>query len=621
MFKSKSFDLVSEEKTKKPERLYQPRRMRWLKYIILPAIFAFAVLLVLCNVDFSNCADEVVSNGTLKQKWIASTVDGPPVYIQERDQDGEGTSLYVSNYKFEKETLDRSFLSGSFRLEQLTLEECQLSRIEHGVFQQNSTRDLLVLKLLNVQLESLSRSSLRGLQSLEDFTLTNEYESFRALEFLSPVSRTLVKASIHQQFGEIAYSVSDFLGNKTYPSLKLLDLSGTNLGGNINDDSFENLVSLERLILKNCGLSQVDAFPSRFHSIQYLDLSGNMFNDPGVRIERMILELDGEEGMKGRIITVPNATERKNTLKRVLRNYAPTVVGSPSTPPTTIATTFFSTEAFTENTTTFESSKKCQQDLCEEIEYYDSDGYPKILPIDYDANITFTDYAVNSVKVDISKVKPSKWSLIYFDFNFSIVYVAQTEFSYLRGTYTVKISNLSCKIPYTYCLLPDDTETSPLNCRSHKISMGCEPQSVSWISKHIGLIIGLGVVAVIVGCLLGMLIMYATLHQKPTLLRGSKHLIRCNPDSKSMYLIPTKGKDDPYSCVGSRLSIVDNHEYIAAYHRYLEQANIRQTESNRYTRPPRERAPSAPPCSETPPALPARITYEYESLELYEELH
>nr|XP_043067609.1 uncharacterized protein LOC108121520 [Drosophila bipectinata] len=451
MFKSKSFDLVNEEKTKKPERLYQPRRMRWLKYIILPAIFAFAVLLVLCNVDFSNCADE----------------------------DGEGTSLYVSNYKFEKETLDRSFLSGSFRLEKLTLEECQLSRIEHGVFQQNSTRDLLVLKLLNVQLERLSRSSLKGLQSLEDFTLTNEYESFRALEFLSPVSSTLVNASIHQHFGEITYSVSDFLGSKTYPSLKWLDLSGTNLGGKINDYSFENLVALERLILKNCGLSQVD----------------------------------------------------------------------------------------------------------------------------------------------ISKVKCAKWSLIYFDANFSIVYIGQTEFSYLRGTYTLKISNLSCKIPYTYCLLPDDTETSPLNCRSHKISMGCEPQNVSWISIHIGLIIGLGVVAVIVGCLLGMLIMYATLHQKPTLLRGSKHLIRSHPDSKSMYLIPTKGKDDPYSCVGSRLSIVDNHEYIAAYHRYLEQANIRQTESNRYTRPPRERAPSAPPCPETPPALPARITYEYESLELYEELH
>ncbi|EDV44325.2 uncharacterized protein Dana_GF16077 [Drosophila ananassae] len=442
MFKSKSFDLVNEEKTKKPERLYQPRRMRWLKYIILPAIFAFAVLLVLCNVDFSNCAEDIV-------------------YIQEKDQDGERTSLYVSNYKFENETLDRSFLSGSFRLKQLTLEECRLSRIQNGVFQQNSTHNLLVLKLLNVQLESLSHLSLKGLQSLEDFTLTNEYDSFRARRFLSPVSSTLVNASIHQQFGETTYSVSDFLGNKIYTSLKLLDLSGTNLGGEINDDSFENLVALERLILKNCGLTQVDAFPSRFHSVQYLDLSGNMFKDPDV----------------------------------------------------------------------------------------------------------------------------------------------------------------SCQIPYTYCLLPDDTETSPLNCRSHKISMGCEHKNVSWINNHIGLMIGLGLVAVIVGCLLGMLIMYATLHQKPSLLRGSKHLIHANQDSKSMYLIPTKGKDDPYSHVGSRLSIVDNHEYIAAYHRYLEQANIRQTESNRYTRPPRERAPSVPLCAETPPALPARITYEYESLELYEELH
>ncbi|KAH8330844.1 hypothetical protein KR067_008191 [Drosophila pandora] len=569
MFKSKSFDLVNEEKTKKPERLYQPRRMRWLKYIILPAIFAFAVLLVLCNVDFSNCAEEIGSNETSRQKWITSNIDGPPVYIQEKDQDGEGTSLYVSNYKFENETLDRSFLSGSFRLKQLTLEECQLSRIQNGVFQQNSTHNLLVLKLLNVQLESLSHLSLKGLHSLEDFTLTNEYDSFRALRFLSPVSSTLVNASIHQQFGETTYSVSDFLGNKIYTSLKVLDLSGTNLGGEINADSFENLVALERLILKNCGLTQVDAFPSRFHSVQYLDLSGNMFKDPGVRIERMILEIDREEEMEGRIITIQNATERKNTLKRVLRNYAPTVAGIPSTtstPYTPEPTTVFSTELSTD----FELSR-CKQELCQEIMYNNTD--------------------------------------------------AQTEFSYLRGTYTIKLTDLSCQIPYTYCLLPDDTETSPLNCRSHKISMGCEPKNVSWINNHIGLMIGLGVVAVIVGCLLGMLIMYATLHQKPSLLRGSKHLIHSNQDSKSMYLIPTKGKDDPYSHVGSRLSIVDNHEYIAAYHRYLEQANIRQTESNRYTRPPRERAPSVPPCAETPPALPARITYEYESLELYEELH
>lgn len=550
MFKSKSFDLVNEEKTKKPERLYQPRRMRWLKYIILPSIFAFAVLLVLCNVDFSNCAEEIGSNGTSHQKWMISNIDGPPVYIQEKDQDGEGTSLYVSNYKFKNEALDTSFLSGSFRLKQLTLEECQLSRIEHGVFQQNSTHNLLVLKLLNVQLESLSHSSLKGLQSLEEFALSNEYDSFRALRFLSPVSSTIVNASIHQHFGETAYSVSDFLGNKIYTSLKVLDLSGTNLGGNINEDSFENLVALERLILKNCGLTQVDAFPSRFQSVQYLDLSGNMFKDPGVRVERMILEIDKEEEMEGRIITIQNATERMNTLKRVLRNYAPTVAGDPSTVSTTNATTEPTTEVFSTDVTTGYESKRCKQELCQEILYNNTDGETRILPIDYDANINIKDYAVNAVKVDISQVQCSKWSLIYFDSNFTIVYIAQTEFSYLRGTYTIKLADLSCQIPYTYCLLPDDTETSPLNCRSHKISMGCEPKNVSWINNHIGLVIGLGVVAVIVGCLLGMLIMYATLHQKPTLLRASKHQIHDNKDSKSIYLIPTKGKDEPYSHVG-----------------------------------------------------------------------
>ncbi|KAH8294885.1 hypothetical protein KR018_003859 [Drosophila ironensis] len=586
MFKSKSFDLVSEEKTKKPERLYQPRRMRWLKYIILPAVFAFVLLLILCNVDFSDNSDD-----------------------EGHDGDIDGTTLYVANYEFENYTLESDFLSGSVRLEKLTIENCTLNSIANGAFRQNSTRNMLGLQLLNVELKSLSRSALKGLERLKSFTLVNGFHPFKALGFLLPVSRTLINATIHQQDRTVAYSVGDFFGSVNYTSLNMLDLSGTNLGGMVNGNSFKNLVALKHLILRDCGLTQIDSLTSHLKSLQYVDLSGNILKDTGFKAKSMIWEYDADIGMKRSIETDPITDLGMRSLKRVLRNYGPAVVGTTqSTTPTM-------------DTTTDPSVARCEQELCEEFIYTDHEGEPQIKAIPFDAIIQITDSKPDEVEVNIFKLDASDWSLIYFDNNSSGGYIEGTDFAGSDNNFTGNIANLNCETPFTLCLLLTGTVTSPLNCRSHKITMGCEANPVSWLHDNIGTVIGLSVLAVLMCCFLGMLIMYGTLRQRPTLLRGSKRLIRSNQDSKSMFLIPGKAAEEPSCCPGSPVSIVDSNDYIAAYHRYLEQANIRQTESNRYTRPPRERAPSVPPSVDTPPALPPRITYEYESLELYEELH
>ncbi|KAH8418527.1 hypothetical protein KR009_011314 [Drosophila setifemur] len=567
MFKSKSFDLVNEERTKKPERLYQPRRMRWLKYIILPAVFGFVLLLILCNVDFSDTYEEIC-------------------------HDNNVSTLYVANYKFENNTLEKSFLSGSFRLKSLTIESGNLNYIANETFEQTSSRSLLSLQLLNIKLETLSGSALQGLQSLQNFSLINGHHSFRAFGFLAPVSKTLINARIHQLCIQVSYSLADFLGFVNFTSLKSLDLSGTNLGESLNGDSFNNIAALERLILRNCGLSQMNTFPINLKSLQYLDLSGNTLMEPSIVLKSMIWEYNIGKDVYTTAKTIIN--DKDSYILKELKSFDPGLVGATTTSTTTAeskTTSATSTPTPTPSTTT--PSPRCEEELCEELAYTDPDGEYQIVAIPYDGILKFTDLGTNAVQSG--------------------------------GNFTMKISSLDCNTLFTFCLMIAPTITSPLNCQAHK-TMNCGVDlHESWIDTNMGLVIGLGVAVTLIGCLLGMLIMYGTLWQKPTLLRCSKRLIQPNQESNTMFSMPAPGKckEEKYDYTVSAIATVDNNEYIAAYHRYLKQANIRQTETNKYISPPRERAPSIPPfCNvpDIPTVLPSGINYEYESLDIYEEL-
>lgn len=71
MFKSKSFNLYNEENSKQAKQLYQPRRIRWLKFILLPVATSFVIFLVVYNIDFSN--DSVQTNSTSILTFINKT--------------------------------------------------------------------------------------------------------------------------------------------------------------------------------------------------------------------------------------------------------------------------------------------------------------------------------------------------------------------------------------------------------------------------------------------------------------------------------------------------------------------------------------------------------------------
>ncbi|XP_037730271.1 uncharacterized protein LOC119560729 [Drosophila subpulchrella] len=584
MFKSKSFDLVNEERTKKPERLYQPRRMRWLKYIILPAVFSFALLLILVNVDFSDTSDEVTSNSTDLGCKLESHYNNKMKFL-----DVCGKSLFISSHGFENNTLQRSFFSSSWELQNLTIVNCTIVHISNETFDQHNTRYLMNLQLINLQLENLTESALQGLQKLQNFTLINGNNHFKPFGFLSAVSETVINARIHQSFyTERRYALSDFLGYNNFSHLKCLDMSGTNFGESIKSDSFENLPALAQLILKNCGLSQIewDFLPPRPKLVQYLDLSeSRKERDYPYNLE--IFEftpdttIDDEESYTVQIeraagppfaTATTNSTSAPTTVDSTVTTFPSTLQSITTTSPTQDITADPSTEPSTLSTMTTPRSN-CEEELCQEL---------VCSRISADSTIGFTDLESSAS---------------------------------CKDGILVEVCESDCTAPTYFCGLFGDNFTSPSNCCSHNTMRCVVSAKASWFDDHSGLVIGLGIGLLLIGSLLGMLIAYGAIRLHPILFKNSKRR-----ESNTMGLIPRRFEKDLNDYAGGPISTLDDSEYVIAYHRYLEQANHRHTETNKYIYPPRDRAPSVPPSCDYPLPLPPRNNYIYESCELYEEL-
>ncbi|XP_022213402.2 LOW QUALITY PROTEIN: uncharacterized protein LOC111068319 [Drosophila obscura] len=601
MSKSKSFDLVSEEKTRRAERLYQPRRLRWLNYIVLPAVFGFVLLLILCNVDFSYDDDADADADDAAAEVRDLVPEAHLIVISELEQIysqsecANESALYVSGYEFANGSLDGDFLSGSFRLQSLEIADCDLRRIEDGAFDQSKQHGLVSLRLRSIQLQSLAPAAFRGLQHLQNFTLINAEESFAAEGFLAPLASTLLSASIHQRYSaSVSYSVGDFLGGGRFDQLKLLDLSGTNLGQLLAWDSFDCLPALERLILVDCGIGQVDwdSFPSSLRSLQYFDLSGN--------------PLDTARGNPGTTPTIGweneqdlvYSTAQAMLVTQGIQAFAPESRTTTSTTPAPVV---------------------CSAELCEVLVCSEPEGGSIETRLDYNASLQFRDLGNDEVQVRLSHLESLQWQLVYFSTAAWSGYVEQESAEGSTdsdGDLVVGVTNLDCGTPFVFCVvMAGQNVTSPLNCRSHRTLECAKHLPVSWFEANSGLIIGLGAVGVLICVALGMLIVYVALRLQPKWLRGSRRLVRPLRDSNTMFLVPKGCEHEEYGYQGNPTARNDHYDYVA-FHRHLEQANLYQTESNKYICPPRERAPSVPPSGEAA----AQKNYVYESFELYEEL-
>ncbi|SPP84592.1 uncharacterized protein LOC117586362 [Drosophila guanche] len=633
MFKSKSFDLVSEEKTRRAERLYQPRRLRWLKYIVLPAVFGFVLLLILCNVDFSydEDADKVLgadSGSALPsaagRPWWRFIEEEGLTVINELEQlysENECPSesvLYVSGYKFPNGSLDGDFLVGSFRLQSMEIVDSVLRRIEDGTFDRSQQHGLVTLQLRGTQLQSLTAAAFRGLQKLQNFTLINEEESFMAEGFLAPLASTLLSARIQQRYSDsVSYSVQDFFGVENYTLLKSLDLSGTNLGRLLSWDSFARLPALERLILVDCGFGQV-VWNSPPRSLRNLDLSGNPLDTISGNLPTGIeLEQTGTTPMIGWQDEPDMGSTPVETTVQAIQAFAP--VYRTTTDATTTTTPETSTLLIT--STTPAAPLDCWEELCEILSCTDHEGRTNETPVPYNASLQFRDLSNAEVQVRLSHLGSSQWRLVYFATASWSGYVEQEsaeESAGHEGDLVVVVSHLDCGTPFVFCvMMAGQNVTSPLNCRAHRTLKCLAYPGASWFAANSGLVIGLGIAGILIGVALGMLIVYVTLRLQPKWLKGSRRLVRPKKDSNTMFLMPRGCEQEEYGYQGNPTAKNDSYDYVA-YHRHLEQANsnLYQTESNKYICPPRERAPSVPPSSEAA----AKRNYIYESLELYEEL-
>lgn len=124
MFKSKSFNLYNEETSKQPKQLYQPRRIRWLKFILLPVATSFVIFLVVYNIDFSN--DSVQTNSTSNLTFIDKT---DVIYFKQIDSTKSKLLLkcdcpqYSHDYEFLEEKIPEDAIT-ELGFNMLSLDNC-----------------------------------------------------------------------------------------------------------------------------------------------------------------------------------------------------------------------------------------------------------------------------------------------------------------------------------------------------------------------------------------------------------------------------------------------------------------------------------------------------------------
>ncbi|CAD7015048.1 unnamed protein product [Ceratitis capitata] len=373
MLKSKSFTLSSntDKNQKGRDLLYEPRRIRWNRYLIAISLIGFSLLLILSNVNFSGDSYEMVvvplieienqtaevgtsttsdSPGTITTVGGDTTEEGQSVgeLGEDREEQEEKGSavigvlnietaaaqipitsftcddnrtcqtitctgqpvnsiaieqefeyfirycgnkyfdVIIENCVFQKNTIDAYMFSGSFRLNTLTIRNCQLQTIADSAFDQTTMHKLLNLTFEGVQLKSLSEKTFSGLGTVQNFTLINQQQTANATltasNFLQPMAVNLsmvILQQIQEQCNcQTIYNPTDWLGDDSdtlYAQLLFVDLSGTNFNHTLNNRTFSNLVAVQQLRLANCTLSVIgeNVFTAIVQTLQYLDLRGN----------------------------------------------------------------------------------------------------------------------------------------------------------------------------------------------------------------------------------------------------------------------------------------------------------------------------------------------------------
>ncbi|KAH8405892.1 hypothetical protein KR215_011352 [Drosophila sulfurigaster] len=575
MFKSKSFDLNNEENTKRTEHLYQPRRIRWMKYIVIPLTIAFVLLLIVCNIDFSSEQSQTNTSFVESAKWCTAdnSCDKNVSNLLMNKNWKDSLLLRLENYNFPEGIISSEVLTTEYSLQSLEVINCSVNYIMDDVFNQPNLRSLLEMELVNTELKNLTKSTFQGLEELRNFTLINVRTSMHCESFMTPLANNLTAATIHQLYSSHSiYKPRDYFGIAIYSNLKSLNLKGNNFGEILETGWFNNMPALKSLSLADCRFKSIDfdINTNSFGRLKFLDLSGNQ-----------LLRLNAQ------IVTNP----MDKILHLKLAKYSKTATTLPASTVAVAKRAIFEdsvTSAFDEDTPKFQSKSTSGSTV----------------PLDTTSVTAAIDETPPSSDItDIMCLNTAK------DTNDINCVEKEDKSVQFTDNISITVNDLSCATSYVFCLLQDN-KTSPLNCLSHH-TLDCTAvvSRSSWFEENSVLIISLGTVGILVFVTLGGGATYAILWHRPSWLCGSNRLKRAARDSLTMLLLPQNYEHNIYSAIRKENDGDAIGDYMT-YYRHLEQTKLYQTESNKYNAPPQESAPPAPnPKGHT-----------YASFDLYEEL-
>ncbi|KAM7344411.1 uncharacterized protein ACRADG_011149 [Cochliomyia hominivorax] len=331
MFNKKSLDLKKDEKKPK-EKLYQPKKCCWCKFIVLPLLIGFILLLILSNVDFTG---ESHNQTSLQTNASISKSDNTPVGSLSPDKSSRSLLSRGLNCKQSVDTcsltciggninniyklleplykscnkdldlilidcslpssrLKSNFFMGNYRLKSVNIKNCNLAAIDNKVFVQNSVKNLKNLILINTVFTSLDMSDFEGLQQLDNFFLINKITScctFWGNGFLQHFSETLTNLVIQLDTSSVnIYDPLPWFQGKDMKRLTNVTLANNNFRYILDQKTFSTLISVEYLNLSNCTLTFLEAnvFDNILKTLRHLDLSYNYLTTlPGEMLWQM----------------------------------------------------------------------------------------------------------------------------------------------------------------------------------------------------------------------------------------------------------------------------------------------------------------------------------------------
>ncbi|XP_017471175.1 PREDICTED: mucin-22-like [Rhagoletis zephyria] len=195
--------------------------------------------------------------------------------------------VILENCTFNDAAIGKYTMSGSYKLNSLTIRNCTLEAIVNSAFNYVTMQNLVNLTLHGTQLQTLNAKSFEGLGTVNHFELLNvqhnETTPLKVENFLQPMAGNLSSLVLQQSQvacgSHIIYDPAQWLDSSTaFVNLLIVNLSGTEFNRTLNGSTFSNLLAVEQLSLAQCSLHTIGegTFDCILKTLRSLDLRDNL---------------------------------------------------------------------------------------------------------------------------------------------------------------------------------------------------------------------------------------------------------------------------------------------------------------------------------------------------------